>query len=269
MITYKQIVNATNNYVKKLHEYDVSLIINKMVEDYGLQKPPIPGFLSKVYVLPYPGTLPFIGPVTGRDIYEYQTDIGKFGELWEINTNFRYNIGVFSIPMTGDQEHYMAMIIDTLFKEIILWDSLVTYPEDDLGYIFNIFREIYPNYSIEGITICSGCRAYQSSNKWYEQNIFCHTWALWFIDRILYGLANNKDLNIIIGLLENSCGSEITNLIMIKKFAKHLSLNYLNYKPQKAFNYILNVNTDKITEIDLSDDIHDDWKYQIDPVDED
>lgn len=241
MASYQQIVNATYNYTKQLHEYDMGLIIKAMVRNYGLE--------SQVYTFPYPGTIPLGKNVSAFDIYNYQTNLGEFGKLWEINKNFRYNIGIFSIPMIGDQEHYMALFMDNKEESIMVWDSIVT-NETELENEISIFKQIYPDYIIFGPNVCSGCKTYQTLNEWYEQNIFCHTWALWFVDQVLYALTKGFDFEHITYLFaDDLCRSEVQNLITIKTFAKHLAINYLDYKPQKAFSYILNLNSDKIIQI--------------------
>jgi len=248
--TYDQILNATNAYIKRLHQYDITLIIKELVNNYKLE--------NQVYVFPYPGTIPLTKNSTAIDLYLYETNIGVFTELWAPNKQYRYNIGIFSIPMKDNQAHYMALLIDNKNMEIIVWDSLAE-NNDEIKFELEIFSEIYSEYAVVSITICSGCRTYQTENLWYEQNIFCHTWSLWFVDQVLYGLHLKYSIQSIIEFLQNSCEREIYNLITIKNFAKFLSLNYLEYKPQKAFNFVADIDFGVIIEL-LDEDIHLKWK---------
>jgi hypothetical protein len=68
-----------------------------------------------------------------------------------------------------------------------------------------------------------------------KQNIFCHTWSVWFLEQVM-----KNDLNIKQTLeeLNNKCGTSATNLILIKKYAIDLSSRYLEHKPSKAFHHI-------------------------------
>ena len=231
MTTLDEMINETNLYVAELHTFNIGEIIKEMVNRYGLTK--------DVYVFPYPGEVPIHDRMTAFDYITVTTFDGElFADLWQPNKKFRYNIGIFSIPMQGEQSHYMSIVIDNKERTVYFWDSMAK-GEDEDHVMSSLLGSMYNNYHIKILNVCSGCGAYQSSDQYYEQNIFCHTWSLWFIDQVLSSLSQGIKLSDTWNKLQSSCGDQIYNLAIIKRFARKLAMEYFDdYKPGRAMQYV-------------------------------
>jgi len=152
--------------------------------------------------------------------------------------NFRYNIGILNIShgyreeMTVEQAleelifHYLAFVLDNQTKEVWILDSLAQDPirENSTGFV-NVIRTIYPDYTLRSMQICR-YEPYQDVQL-LGQNIFCHTWTLYFLYAIIAGISMDYEIVDSIGLLNDTCKRPQENLIFIKSFAKYIYDNFL------------------------------------------
>jgi hypothetical protein len=210
-----QILNASHIYITEMQKYKISLIIETMITVLDDENKTLD---SQFAVFPFPG---IIDNVTST-----------LKKLFKPQLNKRYNIGIYAIRKGGD--HYLSFILDNQRKELWAFDSLATRSlERPLSQ--QIYRQLYPKYSPKTTDICSGCEKYEpvwSDNEeqynYVDQNIFCHTWSLWFIYQILQDVKSGNSIEHLFLLLNNSCGTSLENLITIKKFILWLSANVLD-----------------------------------------
>lgn len=236
-----QILNATHTYITEMQEYKISAIAETMItvlddEDKTLS--------SQFAVFPFPGIIDDIPKTTLK-------------KMFTPKLNKRFNIGIFAIKEGGD--HYLAFILDNALKELWPFDSLETYSLDRSE---NLYNYLYPDYDKATTKICSGCKKYEplrsdniSSEDYVDQNIFCHTWSLWFIYQILQGIKESKTMEQLFTLLDNSCGTPRENLLTIKSFALWLSANVLDNLQIPHFNKIYQT-VEQLAETDTGLDIY-------------
>lgn len=236
-----QILNATHTYITEMQEYKISAIAETMItvlddEDKTLS--------SQFAVFPFPGIIDDIPKTTLK-------------KMFTPKLNKRFNIGIFAIKEGGD--HYLAFILDNALKELWPFDSLETYSLDRSE---NLYNYLYPDYDKATTKICSGCKKYEplrsdniSSEDYVDQNIFCHTWSLWFIYQILQGVKESKTMGQLFTLLDNSCGTPRENLLTIKSFALWLSANVLDNLQIPHFNKIYQT-VEQLAETDTGLDIY-------------
>jgi hypothetical protein len=224
-----------------MQEYKISAIAETMItvlddEDKTLS--------SQFSVFPFPGIIDDLSPMTLKKTFKPQL-------------NKRYNVGIYAIKEGGD--HYLAFILDNKKKELWPFDSLETFSLDRMERFYNM---LYPDYNMETTKICSGCKKYEplrsdniSSEDYVDQNIFCHTWSLWFIYQMLQGIKSGKTMEQLFDLLDNSCGSPRENLLTIKSFALWLSANVLDNLQIPHFNKIYQT-VEQLVETDTGLDIY-------------
>lgn len=254
-ITFEQIKTATNMYVRNLHTYNYELILKEMIKSFNLQE--------QVDIYKYK----FIPRLdTARDIYDFIMSIYTSEEfdcffnmahedyLDLCPGDVRYRLGLISMTMSDPtQSHFVSFVVDHEYNEVYVFDPMTTKYKGisdettELNFLSEIYKE--SDYKVYGTNICSGCRTYQTDNHWYEQNIFCHTWSFWFLDKILFGISNNISLKDMFDNLNSNCKSEKENLKQIKRFAKKFAAEYLNYVTKPAFDYILNFDNGQIESI--------------------
>lgn len=214
--------DANHKFINQLQRFDMTTIIETMIQIERLQK--------LFYVFPYPGLVNL-------------KDSTKFAQLFKINNKIRYNIGIFSIFDEGS--HYLTFVVDTILKDVWLFDSLSTdavYSSYGFG---EMMKTVFPNYKIYGQCILSGqikkfepiC---EDIKDYTDQNIYCHTWSLWFLFQIIQGIKLNNTLNEIVSLINISCSTPRENLIRIKNFSYWLAKNILEVKLSPWFEYICN-----------------------------
>lgn len=272
--TKSQIKLATQDvYAEVLNSLDYSQIVNEMLIVVFDKDPEDTDF----YVFPYPGMLRF----------GYDTDKKGFEKLLKKkmkrkflstvlkpNKKHRYNIGFLSVAHGYEEEihgkrsftqileedgligHYLGYILDNKTKEVWMFDSLSTNPLTDNNVGFENFIEyLYPDYTQRSYNICSGCGSYEPlmDVAMDEQNIFCHTWTLYYIYLVLVGVKNGISIENVFVHLENSCQSEKENLITIKNFARYLWDEYVWQEGMEQlpdeFMYIYNPKTRKVESI--------------------
>lgn len=232
-----KILNATHKYIKEMQEFDIGIIAETMVQVLKLS--------DKFTVLPYPGIIN-LSYLTedARDIKVKNTTLDKY---WKKKGNKRYTAGILAIDITGD--HYLAFVLDNKMKTAYLFDSLSTNAVTAKTGFTRLIKDIFPGYKIEGIDICSGCGKFEplwsdpflQKDEYVDQNIFCHTWSLWFIYQILLGVQNGiEDIGVTVKAINNACGTPRENLLRIKNFAAWLSKNILEVELPTEFSQVYN-----------------------------
>lgn len=235
-ITKSGIINATTEYVTTLQDYNIALLIETFIP---------PEKLDDVYIFPYPGLKNFSSflkefelksssrekkQYTKKNLYKIKT-LRKWWYYDERAKN-KYLIGIFAIPLEGDSAHYVAVYREPNSNIMYLWDSA-----HERGQIkqevYYIVSELFPMFTIKYV-LPDGCNeCYQRGagageiNSIESQNIFCHTWCLWFCYRVL----NEKDA---IDKIQSGCKSQEVNLKTIKKFAYNNIIPMISYSPTSS-----------------------------------
>lgn len=244
----EQIYKATERYADAINQYNLGGIVQQFANKY---------YSGQVYVFDYIGWLPF-GPDTPPERIKTMKLWQKrklFRTAVKPNNRFRYNVGMLSVShgyregmtpaQAGDELilHYLGFVLDNQKKEVWLLDSLSQNPitQDNTGLV-NVMRTVYPNYTLRGINICSGCGQYEPYQdvELLEQNIFCHTWTLYFLYMIIKGIYMGLEVSTVVDYLNNHCMSPAQNLVFIKSFAKYVYTDFLaEDRPlDEAFSYI-------------------------------
>lgn len=240
-VSLAEITQSTDEYVENFQEYDIKTIIETMLQDYELD--------DEVYVFEYPGLLPIDVTWTSKRIKDFTIPfvVGgkrrrkKLSDVMAPRTGKRWNFGVFSVDLGLGAAHYVAIVLDNVLKRVYLWDSALSTPSNVENEVLHIVRTLFPDYTIQSTSICSGCRVYQPGagaggpTSYARQNIFCHTWSLWFLEQIM---KNNLDVEGTIEALNQQCGTSATNLILIKQYAGDLARRYLGFDPDEPFYHI-------------------------------
>lgn len=224
----KTVRKATDFYVDNfIREYDMEMIIEEIAEKYDLQ--------NEVSVKNL-GWLPFgrySRPIKLKNLKFYETDTfikpyiqptDKRYDIFVLNISYGYTDDMIPEEIDEDENipHYLGYILDNNAKEIWLLDSLTgdVLNEQNTG-LLKFAKAHYPKYKIRGIQICSGCGFYEpyEDETLRQQNIFCHTWTLYFIFMILKGISSGYTIKDTVDQLNMSCGTEKENLKKIKQFA--------------------------------------------------
>jgi len=245
MTTLNKIYQATSSYADVINSISISKLLNEIMEkEYDI---------DNVYIYEYIGWLPFgknTRSIKFKKMNIYQTDILLRNKIAP-NLNYRYNIGILSISYGYDESlteqevkelvpHYLSFILDNELKQVWLFDSIGSDSVNSETGFKNMIKSLYRDYEIMGMNVCSGCKEYEPlfDEEFVEQNIFCHTWTLYFLHNVLNGINLGESMEKIVDKLNSNCKTRKQNLITIKKYSKNISKKYLKYKIKKTFSYI-------------------------------
>lgn len=256
MPSFKAIGEATDVYVDALQDTDMAKNINEMVV-YEATGQNVEHLIT---AFQYPGRLEITENTPEQDILRYPVSgirgVKVLKDVYKISKKFRYQMGIFSVAIHEDGNiteaaHYVSLIADNKCKNIWLWDSAVTDSFKERTETRHIVKTLFPSYTLKGISICEGCKIYQpgaGSDKnvksYNSQNIFCHTWSLWFLYRMIVAIGSVPEGTISseVFKINNECKTPRQNLITIKEFAKYFSSEYfdVDFELPDAFDYIWN-----------------------------
>lgn len=237
-----KILTATHSYISEIANpdpnegFDIATVIETMLYVLKME--------DDIKVFAYPGGIPLSEKSTKSQIQEFKSNGKKLSVLFKPSSKVRYNIGIFSVYGEGD--HYLVFILDNKEKSAWLFDSLSTDAKMAKSGFSTLISTFYPKYSIHGVSICSGCGKFEPlfsdlpQREYVDQNIFCHTWSLWFIYQIVSGLKIKRSISNTITAINNSCKTPRENLMTIKHFAFWLSQNVLEISLPSDFQYIIN-----------------------------
>ena len=168
------------------------------------------------------------------------------------NTESKYLCGMIGVPIPNhedeyaNQDHYVSFIYEKKTKTLNYFDSSITkgYTKTEtykiLIHTFNPKRIIVNSSTFEAQGGVS-----DSEYNYIAQNIFCHTWSLWFIYNFV---TKNKSIAQIDQMCSKSKHDDCDkyNLIKIKIFIyEHLLVRlkleklYKNKRFNSAFRYII------------------------------
>ena len=168
------------------------------------------------------------------------------------NTESKYICGMIGVPIPNkedeyaNQDHYVSFIYEKNTKILNYFDSSIT-----KGYTkmetYKILRHTFQpkRIIVNSITFETQGGVSESEYNYIAQNIFCHTWSLWFI---YHFVVKNKSMAQIDQMSSKTKGNEYDryNLIKIKKFIyEHLLVTlkleklYKNNRFNSAFRYII------------------------------
>ena len=249
-VTFETIKDQTEAYAETfIKQVDLALIVKNFVKYHGL---------NNVYVFDYLGWLPFgkrtsLRKIRSMKLWNKNVLLSSAGRP---NTSYRYNIGILNISygyrdgMSLDSindldedgnigpnaliPHYLGYILDNETMEIWLLDSITpdTLNQNDTGFV-SFAKAIYPDYVRRGMQICSGCGNYEplTDHDMQEQNIFCHTWTMYFIFMILKGIRLGYSIEDSVDNLNQTCDTPRANLIKVKQFAYYMVKNFASNFP--------------------------------------
>lgn len=180
-------------------------------------------------------------------------DSGKVFQGWNyaINQARRYKrhvlLGILSIdlPMPivrkggkkyacAGTQHYVAFAFDTRSKELFLFDSASKDPikdETELIYMLRFtFEKAFGEIKMVSMRYSyilqpgAGDKSEEDQNSYNNQNVFCHTWSLWFslIFICFYDTPKRNDALVFLNKLAHR--NPLLNLAMIKRFAGWVTL---------------------------------------------
>ena len=167
-------------------------------------------------------------------------------------TERKYLCGMIGVPIPNyddpdaNQDHYVCFIYDKDKKELNYFDSSITKGYHNTETYKILTLTFNPNtIVVNNSTFESQGGVSESEYNYIAQNIFCHTWSLWFLYQFV---VNNKTMRQIDQMCCKSKGDEYDkyNLIKIKKFIYEILLvtlklekMYRNSKFKNAFRYII------------------------------
>jgi len=136
-------------------------------------------------------------------------------------------------------QHYVAYMFDTRINKLFIFDSASKHPLGDHSEIMYILKFVFEkllgtnDFAIEGMRYRdtlqpgAGDRKEESEQSYNNQNVFCHTWSLWFslVMMNFYETQNESTLKFLRSL---SHRNPLLNLAMIKRFAGWLVHTFLD-----------------------------------------
>jgi hypothetical protein len=145
----------------------------------------------------------------------------------------------------GGTQHYIAFVYIKASGELYLFDSATKNPIRDHTEVYYIlkytFQELIGSAPLgikripfkHVLQLGAGDRSVEDPHSYNNQNVFCHTWSLWFLTTfaILYDPSSSENAEkSIAALAKLAHPDEMLNLAMIKRFAFWL-LDYI-YEPE-------------------------------------
>lgn len=153
--------------------------------------------------------------------------------------------GLIGVPMPDGGDHYVSYIFDKKDKILYYFDSAIDKDYKEVETFKILTYTFEPNKVVKNSkTFETAGGADDSKYSYISQNIFCHSWSLWFLYQMLVEKRDMKSIN----RMGTSKESEMdyNNLVRIKKFVyktliKLLQLNYLydDSKFDDHFRYII------------------------------
>ena len=140
-------------------------------------------------------------------------------------------VPIFTEDTDAEQDHYVAY----LYKDNVLhyFDSAI---DDDFASTetFNILVSTFNPKSVERNTKTFEEAGGVSENpfNYVAQNIFCHSWCMWFLEQII---VNNMSLKDIDKLAGKGVNKNKNNLILIKTYIYNSLIPKLGLEKLKSF----------------------------------
>lgn len=227
----KTIDTSTDKYVDILHNYAIDRIISDLIfED-----------IDNIITIPYPGLIKEYNFQFYTADKKDQKNINKISDFFDKKYDSKVCVGIlaFVIDDCTLQEcrkcedlasHYIAIVkTDKKSNKLYLWDSASKNPIDDENETTRFLKKIANGYELVGVNMVLEVQpaAGGSEDIIESQNIFCHTWCLWFL-KLVSCVGIEKTINMCseLGRGINRDTLDEYNLVClanIKKFAIFLS----------------------------------------------
>jgi hypothetical protein len=136
----------------------------------------------------------------------------------------------------GGTQHYVAFAFDTRIHRLYIFDSASKDPHADQSEVLFIMRFAFEALSkmpvaVEGLAYNNilqpgaGDRREENEFSYNNQNVFCHTWSMWFavVFMNFYDSKRREDALAFIRSLSHR--NQLLNLAMIKRFAGWLTVS--------------------------------------------
>lgn len=245
-VTWDIIDHATDTYAKTLHEYNMAELIKVLLKNSGK---------TALYtVLPTPGNIDLKDPHLGFQAFLDALEQKPMGDLataaapiqtylltgkhpcaskaftgWKrgLATKKPMMAGTISIDLPGcsDTQHYIAFVYLKPTHQLVLFDSASKNPIHDKNEIYYLLRETFGHPEMTGVPFAyilqpgAGDKKSEDPRSYNNQNVFCHTWTLWFLMMFFTHFNLNDPEGSLKILAAFAHSSERLNLAMIKQFA--------------------------------------------------
>lgn len=131
----------------------------------------------------------------------------------------------------GGTQHYISFVFNIPLKTVYLFDSASKHPDKEHSEAYYVLKFFFESMykepiHVQGMSFSSilqpgaGEKTEEDEHSYHNQNVFCHTWSLWFLSvfTLFYKLENPEES--IKTLSKLSHRDSLLNLAMIKRFAK-------------------------------------------------
>jgi hypothetical protein len=239
------IKQCSMDYAEILKSYDISAILELIQRYYTSRKK------SNIIVMKYPGIFEVpikfdsfseekkkitIQKVINKTLTRQEKESGTNLEK-EIKQNENKNqICIIAVTLGHGGDHYMGLL--KIKNQVFIWDSASTNAIDDKHEIYYIAESLYPTCKLLPVETD---HIFQpagggSDDVVISQNIFCHTWTLWFFHLIF---CMNDPVKLInkIKTIDNS--NQEQNLCHIKQYAKFICRYFDEPEIEKIQNGLL------------------------------
>lgn len=131
----------------------------------------------------------------------------------------------------GGTQHYISFVLNIPLKKVYLFDSASKHPDKEHSEVYYLlkffFESIYKEpIHVQGMNFSSvlqpgaGEKTEEDEHSYHNQNIFCHTWSLWFLSVFTLMYKREASEESIKSISKLSHRDSLLNLAMIKRFAK-------------------------------------------------
>lgn len=248
-VSWDIIDHATDIYAKTLHEYNLGELVKVLLKHTGKT--------ASYAVLPTPGNIDLKDPHLGfqgfLDALE-QTPKGDFATAvapiqtyllsgkhpratkafpgWKRTLSGKKPMvaGTLSIDLPGcsDTQHYIAFVYLKPRHQLVVFDSASKNPIQDKNEIYYILHETFGRPDMTCVPFAhilqpgAGDKKSEDPRSYNNQNVFCHTWTLWFLTMFFTHFNLNDPDGSLQTLARLAHPREDQNLAMIKHFAMNL-----------------------------------------------
>ena len=176
--------------------------------------------------------------MTGKHSQKDKVFSGWKASLLRTKKPLVYGILSVDIPMLkedryicGGTQHYISFAVDLPLKKVYLFDSASKQPikeHSEVYYLLKFFFEslVKESMTIQGMSFSSvlqpgaGEKTEEDERSYHNQNVFCHTWSLWFLSVFTMMYKREAAEESIQAITKLSHRDSLLNLAMIKRFAK-------------------------------------------------
>lgn len=132
-------------------------------------------------------------------------------------------------------QHYVAFLLDLKINKLYIFDSASKNPSKDNSEIYYILKYTFEKIldielNVEGLVFRNilqpgaGDQKEEDQRSYNNQNVFCHTWSLWFSLVMICFYNTDEEEKAMKFIRSLSHRNQMLNLAMIKRFAGWITL---------------------------------------------